>query len=546
MLRGFRQLWIAWLVLVCSATAASAYQGIEKSSVLEHIQKVGQIRVGVKTDVHPFGFLDKNGQPVGLELDMAADIARRLGVDLIMVPVRTDNRFQKLELGEVDILIATVGDSLQRRQVATVIEPAYFQAGVTVMLRPGLALSDWNAIRGKTVCALQGAYFNRPTAERYLLTLQTYKTVRDALLAVKDGHCDGYLYNRPVIQRYLADPDYADFTAPFPDALVAPWAIFIGKDQARTDLEIFLGDSVADWYRTGFIQTEAEKWGVRYGSDWPAPQVELWNRKTEDGAYLCQRDAEGRWPAVCRRTEFVTSTEVSGLAAFGLQLKENFGLDISYIYDTYDRSQVIDGLLMTFAITLATIVSTLVLGVVAATVIEAQIPLLSRAVLAFMAMVRFTPPILMMYLLFFGIGGLLLTHYGFKVPAFLVAIFCLASYSGGIVVSALRDAANHLRRADPAFSLSFSRLGEAIDYARWPIKQALINGTKMSMICSAIAIPEILSAATAVMTEKGNFAVMMLSLVVVYYGVTSFWIAAFNGLEVLLYGRPNAAGRAKG
>lgn len=544
MRKGLLHLWMACVLVLLSVAAASAYQGVEQSSVLEHIHKVGQVRIGVKIDVHPFGFLDQDGKPAGLEIDMAADIAKRLGVELVTVPVRTDNRFQKLELGEVDLLIATVGDSLQRRQVAAAIEPAYFQAGVTVMLRPGLALNDWNAIRGKTVCALQGAYFNRPTAERYLLTLQTYKTVRDALLAVKDGHCDGYLYNRPVIQRYLSEPDYADFTAPFPDALVAPWAIFIAKDQARTDLEILLGDMVADWYRNGFIQTEAEQWGVRYGADWPAPQMALWNRTNDDGSYLCQRDGEGRWPAACRRTEFVSSADLSGLAALGLQLKEAFGVDISYIYDAYDRRQVIDGLLMTFAITLATIVSTLVLGVAAATVIEAKVPLVSRAVLAFMAMVRFTPPILMMYLLFFGIGGLLLSHYGFALPAFLVAIFCLASYSGGIVVSALRDAANHLRRDDPAFALTVSRLGEAIDYARWPIKQALINGTKMSMICSAIAIPEILSAATAVMTEKGNFAVMMGSLVVVYYGVTSFWIAAFNGLERLLYGKANPPGRA--
>ena len=37
------------------------------------------------------------------------------------------------------------------------------------MLRPDQRLKDWNAVRGKTLCALQGAYFNRPTSERYLL-----------------------------------------------------------------------------------------------------------------------------------------------------------------------------------------------------------------------------------------------------------------------------------------------------------------------------------------------------------------------------------------
>jgi polar amino acid transport system substrate-binding protein len=530
-----RRFWAWCLVLFLALGSASAHATVKKSDVLERIRQTGEVRVGVKTDVAPFGFVNPAGETVGFEIDMANDIAKRLGVTLVKRTVTTQDRFQKLELDEVDILIATVGDSLERRKVATAIEPAYFQGGVTVMLRPDRQMKDWNAIRGKAICALQGAYFNRPISERYILNLQTYKTVRDALLALKDGQCDAFLYNRPAIQGYLKLPEYAAFSAPLPDVLISPWAIFIEKAEAGTELERFLGDTVADWYRNGFMAQSAEKWGVKYGASWPDGELALWNRKDAKGEYVCTREPSGNWPAECRKMELIKSDDVTGLQALGLRLKESVNIDLSYVYDSYDRYQILRGLFLTFMLTLASIVATLVFGVLGALVVDARIPLVSKGVSALMAALRFAPPILMMYLLFFGIGGIMLAEYGVKLPAFGVAVYCVAIYTAGIVVSAIGDSVDHIRKSNPSFRLSFVTLGQTIEYSRWPIKQALINATKMSMISSAIAVPELLSATNLVMADKGNLVVMMITLVVVYYLVSAFWISAFNVLENVMY-----------
>jgi polar amino acid transport system substrate-binding protein len=535
--------WAWSMVLLLTLGSASAQAEVKKSDVLERIRQSGQVRIGIKTDVAPFGFLNPAGEAVGFEIDMAADIANRLGVTLVTRSVTTQDRFQKLELDEVDILVATVGDSLERRKVATAIEPAYFQGGVTIMLRPDRQLKDWNAIRGKAICALQGAYFNRPISERYILSLQTYKTVRDALLALKDGQCDGFLYNRPAIQGYLKSADFTDYTARLPDVLISPWAIFIEKAEAGSELERFLGDMVADWYRNGFIAHSAEKWGVRYGASWPDGELALWNRKDAKGQYVCTREPNGNWPSECRKMELIKADDVTGLQALGLRLKEAMNIDLSYVYDPYDRYQIFRGLLLTFGLTLASIVATLVLGVFAALAVDARLPVLSKAISVVMAAFRFNPPILMMYLLFFGIGGILLAEYGIKVPAFGVAVCCVAIYTAGIVVSALGDSADHIRKTDPSFRLSLATVGQTIEYSRWPIKQALINATKMSMISSAIAVPELLSATSLVMADKGNLVVMMVTLVGVYYAVSAFWIGAFNMLENWIYRKPVKAGQ---
>ncbi len=518
--------------LVMAVSSASAQ--VSDSPVLSAIKEAGVIRIGVKTDVEPFGVINPNGEVVGFEIDLAKDIAARLGVRLVKVPVSTEARFQKLELGEVDLLLATVGDSLERREIATAIEPGYFESGVTVMLRPDQKLKDWNAVRGKTLCVLQGAYFNRPTSERYLLDLLTFKTVRDAVLAVNGGRCDGFLYNAPAIKNLLKKEEFSAYSAPFPEALVTPWTMFIKKAEGGKEFEKFLGNVTADWYRNGMITKTAATWGVS-SSSWPTDEIELWNRKESDGKFSCSRTATGQWPAECRRVEFVKSDDATGLRALGIALKESTGADLSYIYDAYDRSQMAQGLAYTMLLTALSIVATLVLGVVAAMLSEARLPVLSKSVHVLMSLGRLVPPLLMMYLLFFGVGGVLLSQYAVKLPAVFVAVVCLAYYSAAIVMNALHEAAVLLRKSEPAFQLTWTTIAQALDYARWPIKQALINVTKMSMIASAIAIPELLSQVNLIMAEKGNLVVMMSTLLLAYYLITSFWIRAFTFLEARFY-----------
>jgi polar amino acid transport system substrate-binding protein len=194
------------------------------------------------------------------------------------------------------------------------------------------------------------------------------------------------------------------------------------------------------------------------------------------------------------------------------------------------------GFIYTMLLTALSIGGSLLMGVIAAIVVDRKIPLVSKTTHLFMSFGRLTPPLLMMYLLFFGIGGLLLAHYSFKIHAMFVAVFCLGFYSAGIVMSALLDAADYLRKTDSGFRLSLKTMNETIDYSRWPIRQALINVTKMSMISSAIAIPELLSSANLIMAEKGNLIVMMSSILIAYYLITSFWIKSFDILEKYLFG----------
>lgn len=527
-------LWRALLTLLLTAGLVMALPSLAGAagtdSPLAEIRARGVVRIGVKTDFAPFGMLDQAGNPVGFEVDLAGLIAQALGVKLQAVPVTTENRFQRLEQGLVDLIVATAGDTRERRQLATAIEPNYYGAGVTVMLRPEVKATDWAQIRGQPLCALQGAYFNKPITQRHIVDLRTYRSVRDALLALEDGRCVGYLYTDVAIDHLLKEARWSGYRAPFPSAFVIPWAISIARGARGTDLERTLGDLIAQWHRDGALLEAERQWGIR-PSRFLAETQALWQKRDASGGFVCSRDAEGQWPIACRNAAFVTAAETEGLQGLGLWLRETAGIDLSVLYDGYDRKRYLQGVGWTIVLSLTSLMLALVVGLAGARLALARSPVLRRLAIAAATVGRSTPPLLQMYLLMFGVGSYLVVATGVKVSPLVMAVLALGLYHGAMIVFNLVEAAEHLRKRDPGFEPSLARLPELLALASVGIRGVMTNLCKATGIASAIAVPELLSATLAIIADQGNQAVMMNALLVVSYLVMTIWIASFARLE---------------
>jgi polar amino acid transport system substrate-binding protein len=92
---------------------------------LDQIRERGVLVVGVKGDYQPFGFHDGAGAIVGFEPDLASEIAQNLGVKVKLVPVVATNRLALLASGDIDLVIATMNDTPERRKQVEFVEPSY-------------------------------------------------------------------------------------------------------------------------------------------------------------------------------------------------------------------------------------------------------------------------------------------------------------------------------------------------------------------------------------------------------------------------------------
>lgn len=107
MIKAFLKLAAAVLFAACAAAAPA-------HADLKDIIASGKIRIGVPNDVPPFGFVDKNNQLAGLDIDVAHMVAKALGVKLEMTQITGANRVPFLVTNKIDLVIAAMGATPQR------------------------------------------------------------------------------------------------------------------------------------------------------------------------------------------------------------------------------------------------------------------------------------------------------------------------------------------------------------------------------------------------------------------------------------------------
>lgn len=521
------------LMLALALLAQVIATGSALADRLDAAHRRGVLIVGVKTDYPPFGFRDISGQLVGFEVDLARNIADRFGLQLELAGVTSANRLQKLEDGSVDLIIATLGDTAQRREIATIVEPAYYASGVTLLAPRNRKLEDWADARGQRICATQGALFNRAMSERYLLDLQLFNGTRDSKLALRDGRCIGWLYDDAAIHSDLNSPEWADHHMPLPPTMLTDWALALARSENGGPLHLQLGSIVADWHRSGFLVGLQKQWGLS-PSAFLSEKQQLWSATDATGNPVCTRDSLGHWPVACRNQHLLTADQATGLHSLGLRLKELFGIDASFIYDPYDREHVVRGLLVTLGLVVACLAGSLGFGVAGAILADARIPVLSWLVVTAATFGRMTPPLLQMYVVFFGIGSVIVTWLGWTFDGFVVAALCLSLYAGSANVFALLEASEVLRRQDSNYRLRARTAGPALRLGYAALTASMVNIVKATGMASTIAVPELISASTSIIAERGNTTVIMNSLMVVYFLLVLLVVRLFSKIEARL------------
>ena len=516
-------------LLLLAAAAWLWFPEAAAADRLEEIRARGHLIVGVKGDYHPFGARDKTGKLVGYDVDVARGLGGAIGVPVRLTPVTSANRLQKLARGEIDVVVATLGDNIARRRLVTMIEPQYYGDGANVLMRTDSGIATWEGLRGRKLCSVQGSIWNRPASERLLVETVSLNSTREAALALRNGHCVGWLYDEVNLLSALAGGGWDGFGVTLPTRFVLPWAIAIGKEEAGGRLDRLLGDKVASWHRDGFLQALENKWELP-----PSPYLrrarEVWQGKDEAGDFVCRRDDSGNWPLECRERALVTSEQLGGLTAISMAFKESTGLDLSPVYDPLDRSVFLHGLFLTVALSVLTVMGSVVLGVLFGWAMHRRIAVAAPFLRAFCAVLRMTPPLLQLYVVFFGIGGILFA-YGFTLDAFSLAAVVLSLYAAASNAVSFSLAADVATRDGNRLGFSLREFRRAFDLCQAAIAGNSINIVKATGMASTLALPELVHSSTAIIAEKGNDGVMMNLLLLCYFGLVFCTIWVLRGWE---------------
>jgi polar amino acid transport system substrate-binding protein len=233
-----------------------------QAQTLDKIKQRSILVVGTKADYKPFGFRDPSGAIVGFEPDLARDVADRLGVKLQLEPVVSSNRMQFLRQGKIDLMIATMNVTDERRKTVGIIEPSYYASGVNVLANRKVALKRWEALKDQKICAIQGTFFNKYVAEKYGADIVAFRGQNEAETALAQGNCIAWLADDTAIAAPLADPKWAGFEMPLETILSEPWGAAVKLEERGGPWGQFIAKTVADWHRSGKLIELEKKWNI--------------------------------------------------------------------------------------------------------------------------------------------------------------------------------------------------------------------------------------------------------------------------------------------
>ena len=182
---------IASLVAACGGDAGSS-----GPSTLESTRDAGEVRVGVRNDNPPMGFINGAGVWVGFDIDLASAMAEQLGLDLNLVPVNGATRISFLQQGQVDMSIASMNHT-RARDESIDFSITYFWDNQSFLVRAG-SYTSIDELIGEKVAANAGSSvipsWQEYVAERGGSTpeIVEFDDKLAAMQSLRDGAVEGY------------------------------------------------------------------------------------------------------------------------------------------------------------------------------------------------------------------------------------------------------------------------------------------------------------------------------------------------------------------
>lgn len=130
-------------------------------------QRTGVLKVGVRDDIMNFGYFnEETGQYYGMEIDIANELADRLGyAETEFITVQPDSRKEMLLDGKVDCVIAAYSIADTRKENFDFTEP-YYTDHTRIMVETSSMIRTPQHLKNKTIGIVNGANAGPLLAEK--------------------------------------------------------------------------------------------------------------------------------------------------------------------------------------------------------------------------------------------------------------------------------------------------------------------------------------------------------------------------------------------
>ena len=248
-------------------------QQFPAGSTMAKIQDRGEITIGVKYDVPPFGLKNpQSGEIEGFEVDMGNLIAEELGVEPKFVEAISDNRIPFLQQGEVDLILSTMTINQERDTEIEFSEPYYVARGR--ILVPGDSdIKGVDDLAGKKVCTALGSTYEETLREQApdadLTLVDTYS---ECLELLQNGAIDAISTDDVILTGMIIQDDTLKMVGD--ELTTEPYGA--GIKEGDKEFQTFVSDTLEAAQADGRWEEAFQKWVGQYtNQQTPPPDMTL-------------------------------------------------------------------------------------------------------------------------------------------------------------------------------------------------------------------------------------------------------------------------------
>ncbi|KAJ49126.1 polar amino acid transport system substrate-binding protein [Clostridium tetanomorphum] len=254
--------FVVSMVLVGCGNSSNANK---KDKSLEEIKNKGEFVVGLDDTFAPMGFRDENGEIVGLDIDLAKELGKRMGVKVIFKPVEWDGVIMSLNNKDIDVIWNGLSITEKRKEQIGFSKP-YINDKQVVMVQNNSSIKNKKDLDGKIVAIQMGstsedAIKTEPDIMKTFKQIKKYGNYAEALMDLKIGRVDAVVIDE-IVGRYYGNKKGGSYK--FLQDNFGQQAMGVGVRKAdvsfRQELDKILDQMKAD----GTTAKLSEKW---FGKD---------------------------------------------------------------------------------------------------------------------------------------------------------------------------------------------------------------------------------------------------------------------------------------
>ena len=195
------------IIIALGVIVGVRFSNNTKDNSLEEIKNKGSFILGLDDSFPPMGYRDENNEIVGFDIDVAKEVSKKLGVELVIQPISWSAKEQELNSKNIDCIWNGMSKTDERQQAMS-LSNSYMKNRMIFVVKNESSINSLEDLKDKTIGVQSGS-----SAEEILEGTDLYNNLKnivpysDNIMAFMDleiGQTDAVFVDEVLANYYIA------------------------------------------------------------------------------------------------------------------------------------------------------------------------------------------------------------------------------------------------------------------------------------------------------------------------------------------------------